>query len=243
MFRPNVTFDGHLLNSLFFIGTMSIGMPAFEPDEWQVSGRGSVIGGTHVAGPTHAITLVAKPGNDLLATMGTLMEWLDVDSPRPLVISTEGKTRMAIPTGNVTVEDPDEPDTVTVEFLQPDPLCYGETRTLTIPASGTLAFTTGHPHCDMRIETQAAVRRASDSRYGFSFDGGAHELYVVLPRAASVPVTIDCVAGTATVDGSPALTTLDSDWPELGAGQHTVVMDASGTGVGPATLTITERLY
>jgi len=241
MFMPNVTFDGHLLNSLFFIGALDIGYPTFEPNDSQ-AGRGAVVGGTHVAGPTHAITLVAKPAHDARSSITTLLEWLDVDVPCPLVISNEGKTRYVIPTGNVT-SDPDSPDTVTFELSQPDPLCYGETRVLTIPAAGTVSFATEHPMCDLKLETEGAVRRASDSRYGFSFDNGDFELYVALPRAASMPVVIDCARGTATADGSPTLITFDSDWPELGAGNHTITMDASGTGAGTATLTITERLY
>lgn len=241
MFMPNVTFDGHLLNSLFFIGALDIGYPTFEPDDSQVW-RGAVVGGTHVAGPTHAITLVAKPAHDTRSSITTLLEWLDVDVPCPLVISNEGKTRYVIPTGNVT-SDPDSPDTITFELYQPDPLCYGETQVLTIPAAGTVPFTTAHPNCDIRLEAERAVRREMDSRYGFSFDSGLFEVYVALPRAASMPLTIDCASGAVLVDGSPALVTLDSDWPELGAGTHSVNMIASGTGAGAATLTVTERLY
>lgn len=243
MFKPNVTFDGHLLNSLFFIGTLLVNPPSFEPDEHQSPTRGAVVSGMRVGGPTHAITLVAKPGHDVAESIGTLVSWLDVDGPRPLVIATEGKTRMVVPTGNVTPEDPDSPDIVTVELYQPDPLCYGETRTVTVPAAGSAQFTTAYPNCDLKLETEGAVRRASDSRYGFSFDNGDFELYVALPRAASMPVVIDCARGTATADGSPTLITFDSNWPELGAGNHTITMDASGTGAGTATLTITERLY
>jgi hypothetical protein len=75
--------------------------------------------------------------------------------------------------------------------------------------------------------------------WGVAFDTG-EQLRVVLPNgtAESLSVRVTPNERVAVVDGSPAMLTLDSDWPELAAGEHSAAMVA---GSATATLSWQER--
>lgn len=93
---------------------------------------------------------------------------------------------------------------------------------------------TRHPQITI---TASAQRNATNYLWGVQFDNG-DRMRVKIPTALATPVTIDCADRKALVATEVSMVTLDSDWPKLDTGPHTVRIDV---GTGYATLTIKER--
>jgi hypothetical protein len=73
--------------------------------------------------------------------------------------------------------------------------------------------------------------------WSLTFDEGDY-VRLKLPTALATTVSIDCKERRVLVGGEVSMLTLESDWPRLAAGTHTVRMDL---GTGAATISIRER--
>lgn len=238
-----VTFDGHRLNDLFYVGRIERGHAGFEPTLVDNMGDGSTVTGVRLGTATVTVLLAAKDvaGRTTRETVSRLLSWLDVDTPRWLTLSgDDGLRRLVVPEGEPTPYDVDREDGVTIAFTQVDPSLYGSSSAATVPSAGSVTFTVGGDYPTRpTITATAAVRNATTGTWELVFDGDT-KVAVTLADALQTPVSIDCGTRAVTVDGEVAMITLDSDWPELAAGQHTVAMTR---GTGAATVAWTERWH
>lgn len=238
-----VVFDGHRLNDRFYVGRIERGYADYVPSLADTTGDGSVVTGMQVGTSTVSVLLVAKdePGRSTRETISNLLSWLDVDGPRWLELSgDDGLRRLVVPSGAPVPYDVDREDGLTVTFEQVDPALHGARRTATVPSAGSATITVGGDYPALpTITAQAAVRNATSGTWALAFDGDL-VVEVELPDALQTAITVDCAARTVTVDGEVAMITLESDWPTLAAGPHTVAMTR---GTGAAALAWTERWH
>lgn len=244
MTGQQVTFDGHLVNSLFYVGEPDVGLPGFEPDATErVGADGAALRGTRVTGYEISVPLVAKPNTGMTPreAISTLLSWLDVDGLRRLVLSgDEGLFRMAVPTGAPRYGGGEWGDHVTVTFLQPDPWLYGAERAVTVPSGGSVTVDVGGDRPTRpTVQTSAAKRSSSTLTWGLLLDSATRLRFALASSAATV-IVADCDARTCTVAGATSVPTLDSDWMQLTPGQHVIRNDQ---GTGASTVTWLERWH
>ena len=241
MAGQTVTIGTNRLNDLFYVSEIDVGVPEFVPNLIDRIDGGAYVNGMRVGTADITMRLVVLPNVDVRRAVSTLLSWLDVGTPQWMAISRDGgKRRRVVATGAPTIEDTEYEDVVVVELLQVDPYLYGDSRSVTVTSTYATTITVGGdaPTCPSIVSTNA-TRRASDDLWGVIVDGSTSAL-VKLPQPQQTAVSIDCDAHTATVGNDTAALTLDSDWPELAPGNHTLVIGAGG---GTATVTWVERWH
>lgn len=126
----------------------------------------------------------------------------------------------------------------TMTFMAPDPERTLSTRSVTVQTGMTAQVIVGGTRgTSVSVVSDAAYRSSSSMVWGVRFDEGVF-VHVRTGSDDARRVSIDCDTRTVTVNGETAMLTLDSDWPELGPGAHTIRIDQ---GYGDATVTWTER--
>ena len=239
-----ITFDGHILNDLFYTGEVEVGLPSFQPDVVQrVGAHGSIMRSTRMEGPSIVVPLVVKPrrGHEPREAISALLSWLDVDGPKALTLSDDdGLVRMVVPDGTPDVGDHRFGDRLTIEFTQLDPWLYGESKSATVPSGGSVAISVGGDFATPpTVSASAAIRNSSSLLWGVRLDN-ADYLRVKLPTSSATAVSMNCGARTCTVGGDHVAPTLQSDWLSLSPGQHVIRNDV---GSGAATVAWVERWH
>lgn len=233
-------YDGHDFESLFIVGDPEISILNYQPKTVESDSKnGSAVIGKTWGDSTVAFTLVvegsASERRDKLSTLGA---WLDVDEPKKLVLpDTPDRYYLAVPSDALELNRAIGAEYAQITFLVTEPDSYGKERIVTVPSGGSVTFIVGgtaktHP----RIAA-SAVRDSSSQVWGIRLDEGDY-VHIATGAAAARAVVIDCEKRTATISGSAAIPTLDSDWLELKPGEHTLRMD---NGTGAATVTFVER--
>lgn len=125
-----------------------------------------------------------------------------------------------------------------LEFIASSPWRYGDRHSVQIPSGGSATFlVNGNLPAKATVEAAAAVRSSGSTLWGVRFDEGDFA-HIATGSSSSRKVVIDGINRSATIAGAVAMITLDSNWPVLLPGRHTVRMDE---GTGAATLTWQER--
>lgn len=125
-----------------------------------------------------------------------------------------------------------------LEFVASDPCRYGEVRTATVPSGGSVeVLVYGNRPATASVSAAAAVRSSGSTVWGIRFDEGDF-VHIATGSSSARVVEIDGETRSAKVAGATSMITLDSNWPVLKPGKHTVRMDE---GTGAATLTWQER--
>ena len=123
-------------------------------------------------------------------------------------------------------------------FTAPDPYRRGREHKVTVPSGGSVQLRVGGTApAVVSLYAHSAVRSTGSTVWGVRFDEGEF-LHVATGSEYARTVDIDCDSRTVKVGGGTAMLTIDSDWPTLAPGRHTVRMDE---GAGVATLTWVER--
>lgn len=241
---PTITLASHVLNDYFSITDLSRPLPPSRLDVLDVPGRhGSVVRGRTMGPRTISLRLWAhmRDHSAMYEDMALLASWLyGSTNELTLTLSDEnGRIRKVVPDGDLPYDEYMERGNVLLTLTQPDPVCdIGAARTASLSSGGTQSITIGGTHpAKLSISASAAKRNATAHVWSITFDSGDH-VRVPLADGNGHAVVIDCGERSASVDGANAMVTLDSDWPELWPGTHTIDMDL---GTGAATLTWQER--
>lgn len=159
------------------------------------------------------------------------------DEPAPLTLAP-GLYRMAVLQGATDLEFYSYSAIAELSFLCPDPVAYGDERTVTVPSGGSATFNVGGTYpAKPVIEAASAVRDGSSLVWGVRLDAG-DVLQVATGSESARKVVLDCAARTCAVAGATALPTLASDWFELAPGDHTI---ENHLGSGACTVAFRER--
>ena len=158
------------------------------------------------------------------------------DEPRPLSLA-EGIYRMAVLVEESPLEFMNYSATAELTFLCPDPVAYGEERTVTIPSGSSATIVVGGTYPARPVIAASAGRDSGALVWGIRLDGEDF-VHVDTGSASATAVEIDCARRTCRVGTEAAMITLDSDWLALAPGEHTLTMDK---GTGDATVRFAER--
>ena len=190
------------------------------------------------------ITVSARLATGRIDPRDIQREWAKVaslirrDGLHPLFL-TRGLYRMAALTGATELEFATYSATADLKFTCPDPVAYGEERTLTVPSEGSVSFhVNGTYPAKPTVKAPGAVRGASNV-WGLRLDD-ADFLRVEIATGSgwSNRIEADCQARTCSVNGAATLPTPESDWLELEPGEHVLSNDQ---GSGSCTVTYIER--
>jgi len=236
-------FNGHDMEDLLEVA--SIAMPAMAPIEPTVrtvpgmdgaAFQGSDMEPMEITVKARLVTECTHPA-EIQRQWARVASLLRSSAPAPLTLSP-GLYRLAILQGDSDLEFRTYSAFAELKFLCPDPVAYGDEKTVQIPSGGSKTFIVeGTYPAKPTIQASAAVRDATSLAWGVRLDNGDY-LRVETGSASSRAVALDCAARTCTVAGAVALPTLSSDWLELAPGQHTIANDL---GTGACTVKYRER--
>lgn len=237
-----LTYDGHDLESLFICGEPEITILVSEPETRQVPLRdglavtGNRFGASNV---TFAITALGS-ASERRAAFSTLGKWLDVDSPKHLVLpDTPDRYYLAIPDGGIELSRAVGAEIARISFAITDPAAYGATRTADIPSGGSVTVQVdGTYPAEVSVTSTAATRDGSTGLWGVSLDSESVMHVAIGASTRTVRFLCGQRKCQTTANRVETLMTLDSDWFAFDPGNHTVTMDE---GTGAATLTWIER--
>ena len=244
-----VTFDGHDLTSRFLVTDIRRPRPSFSSATQDNPAGGSFLLGTRPRAKSASMTLRMRGDSRRRQALAReLASWLTVDGERELAFSDDdGLVYMAVPDGETSVEPLYWGEAMGISFLIPEPVMLGETGRAQAytPLSVTefhgpvspVVMVGGTAPARMVITSKDATRDSSTGLWGVRLDDGDYAR-VEIPVSAPSSVTIDCTTRTATVNGAPALLTLDSDWLEMAPGRHVIRLDE---GWGTADVSWRER--
>lgn len=239
---PTITIDGVVLNDTFNISEIKRPFPSVAVYSTEVDGRdGSVLRGHALETRQVSFTLWAFNADhqSLAESFQALLELLNEADEHTLTFSDEGGlVRIGTLTGDLNFDEYTERASVALTFTQFDPYReYPEETAVTIPSGGSATFTIAHPRPHIMVLSTAAQRDATTQMWSLTFDESDY-MRVRLPSALTTQVSIDALTRRVLVGNATSMLTLESDWPILAAGTHTVRMDQ---GMGGATLIIRER--
>lgn len=242
MSRTVVTFNGHVLTQNYYVSDLRTSLLPRNIETLDVPGRN----GSLFAGVTHAqrtitlrLTAVSKSITARQAAARALAAILAVDEPKPLQISIDdGLYYMAIPQSSDDATRWANATQFEVTFECPDPVAYGQERTVTVPSGGSVTFTVGGTYPTMpTISASAAKNNSGIGGWRVRLEDGSYIFATIPSGVTSAPVIADCEARTLKVNGNTALLVPAADWLVLEPGEHTLTM----TGTGAATVTFNER--
>ena len=238
-----VTFNDVEISDFFLVAGVSRPLTGRRNVTQEVSGmRGVKVTGSNLSENTVSVFLVIKDkeGSEKREAIRDLVCAIQVDEPSRLYISSDdGLYYMAIPDGEVPFTEHFRSGLVEVKFLVSDPVMYGATHTATIPSGGSVGiYVDGTYPTKPRIESQAALGMQDTTLWGLRFDEADYIRAITGSSSVAKTVEIDSEARVCRVAGAISLPSIDSDWPELGAGMHVVRNDV---GTGESTITWTDR--
>lgn len=217
--------------------------PELRTDVYErVGGDGSVLRSSHLG--TRTITLNCRAFRD---------RWEDFDAVKDeisLLIASSGTRELTLRNhfgehyvAKLVEYSEDERiggtgiGAFTLTFTAYDPVRFGAIKSVAIPSGGAAGFlVTGNYPSDIVIKVTNAVGNSSGI-WGVRFDDGDY-LQVKLPTSSGTSIDIDSYTRTVKVAGNGSIVTLESNWPTLKTGEHTVTMSP---GTGTATMTWQER--
>jgi len=126
----------------------------------------------------------------------------------------------------------------TLTFTAYDPIRFGAKQRATVPSGGSVDIdVSGSYPATFTVSASLASRDSSTKLWGLRFDYGDF-LYVSVPTTNSTSISLDSYTRLVRVSNQPSIVTLESNWPRLDAGRHTVDMTM---GTGSATIEWQER--
>ena len=240
MSRTIVTFNGVDLTASYYVSDLRTPLLPRELGMQEVPGRdGMLFTGTRLAKRTIQLrfTTMSKDMATRRAAARALASILAVDEPKPLNISVDGDLYyMAVP--NSPGEDTNWMNATSfeVDFECPDPVAYGEKKTLTVPSGGSLTFTVNGTYPTMpKISVASAAN--TEVYWLLSLENGDFFAVTLPAGVGAVPIVADCEQRTLKVNGSVAMLQPYADWLVFAPGQHRLTMD----GTGAATIEYYER--
>lgn len=236
-----VTFNGTDLTNRFIVGDQKRPLPEFRVSTMQVDGAdGEVYGGSTI-GPrflSFRVTSIGRTPRQLQDDAKFLMALLAVRQPTALTISderTEGNVqlvRYAVPTGSFDADEYVRAGSWVLQFVQPDPYLYGQTRTQSVTANTTTEiFVDGNAPAEWEMHVVPSSGATSHT-----FNYGSHK--VVFSGTFDGSMALDVDSKTGVVETSVSGVGLTSGTTIVPVETGTVELLSSS---GNATFTWRER--
>lgn len=237
-----VTIGGRELGGEFIVTNVSRAVASVSPSLELVGGGGRYVNkGSVMTPPTISFSVIFPDGDPIsrrdrvrqLASLLTVGRFVDV-----AFSSDMGLYYRAMPTNPIDTRETVRSGSSTVVMTCESVAMYGAERSVTVPSGGSVGiYVDGSWPTYPTIRAASAVADQSTGLWGLSFDG-VQLVRVEPPTQSPVTVSIDCEEGLCEVAGVASMITLDSDWVELQAGQHTI---SNNLGTGACVVTWRER--
>lgn len=239
--RTVVTFDGQELTRDYRVSDLRTSLLPVSIETAQVPGRDGVLLTGRTLSPRTISLLLTVKGTDQVARQlaaRRLAEILNVSEPRPLAVSIDGGLYyMAVPNAAEDGQRYLNATRFEVAFECPDPVAYGETKTVTVPSGGSATFEVDGTYPTMPLVRCPAAKNGSGGFWRLLLDDGSYLIATVPSGTSSAAVEADCAQRVLRVAGNVTALPPAADWLVLEPGEHTLAM----TGTGAATVTYTER--
>ena len=238
----HVVYNGVDLSERFMVIGVTRPLPTPTPTIELVSGGNrNNVRGIDLVPPTLSFRLVTKERDRLRRRdeLHWLASVLLVDEPVMVQFSSDdGKRYKVVPTGDLSFHEYVQSGFMDVQLQCVEAAMYGEERSATSSGGVVTFLVRGNYQTPLRVEAASATRQSSsDYRYGFTLDNGT-VAYLEIPTSSSSSVIMDGEEREATVNGSVAQLTLQSDWLEAAPGSHTL---RRTMGSGEFTVSWVER--
>lgn len=245
MSRPTVTFNGYDLTAYYVVSDLRNSLLPRAIEATEVPGMdGSIFTSVRLSSRTITLTLTAKGATPAARQTAarTLAEKLAVSEPKPLSISIDGGIYyMAVPISEDDGERYVNATSFEVAFECPDPVAYGELKTLTVPAGGSLTFTVGGTYPAKPTASLSVTPTASNRLWKLALEDGTYLAYTIPGTGTTArAIAADCAARTLKVDNVVNMLAADADWLVLAPGSHTLTNQGNATA-GATTVTYRER--
>lgn len=237
----DVMYNGYVLSD--FLQVIDVGKPSAGRvnSTKQVSGMdGTLLTGSTLAPVTIPVTFLLSEMDmtERRERIRELSYMIRSREPARLEFASDnGLYYMAVPDGEVPIQDHVRAGKVVVGFRADSPILYGAERSVTVPSGGSARIMVGGTYpTEPTITGSLTGDSTADHVWGLRVDEGSY-LHVSLGNGQR-EVVADCERCVVTVDGTVTLPTLDSDWLRLDIGPHTLANDV---GSGACTVTWRER--
>lgn len=162
---------------------------------------------------------------------------LMVDAVKPLQFDDDdGLYYLAMPKGDIQPIYYPTALCIPLVFLAPDPVMYGQSVAVTVSSGSSVSFNVGGNYPTYPQISSSNAVRGSGNVWGLALEDGTYSC-VLLNDASSHSVSINAGSRAVTVDNTPNMITLSSDWLDFTPGNHAIAMSGTGT----ATVSWTER--
>lgn len=239
--RTIVTFDSYELTRDYVVSDLRTSLLPRTVSTQDVPGRdGALYTGVRMAPRTITLTLtaVARTPEQRQEAARNLAALLAVDEPRRLWLSIDGGIiHMAVPASIADATRYANATSFEVTFECPDPVAYGQTRTVTVPSGGSVEFVVGGTYPTMPTISASAAGNGINGYWRLLLDDVSHLDATIPAGVGTAPVVADCQARVLRVNGSVTMLDAASDWLALAPGEHELAMH----GIGAAIVTYVER--
>ncbi len=241
MRRTQVIYNGFDLTSLYHVSKLETPLLPREIKSTDVPGRdGSIYLGVKIESRTITLQLTAK-GRSLEERQEAarhLASLLATDEPAPLSISTDGGLYyMAIPSSPNNAAIYANHTTFPVEFYCPDPVAFGDRKSITVPSGGSVTFRVYGTYPTLPIVIAASAANGSDGYWRLGMEDGSYLVATIPDGVETAPLVADCTTRVLTVNDEVTLLAPEADWITFEPGTHTLTM----VGTGAATVQYDER--
>lgn len=238
----HVVYNGVDLSERFIVLGVVRPLPTPTPAVELVSGGNrNNVRGIDLVPPTLSFRLVTRERDRLKRRdqLRWLASVLLVNEPVMVKFSSDdGKSYKVVPTGDLSFHEFVQSGYMDVTLQCVESAMYGKRFSVTSSSETATFLVKGNYQTPLRIESTNAVRRSSsDYRFGYTLDNGP-VAYLEIPTGSSSTVIMDSETRDATVNGSVAQLTLQSDWLEVQPGSHTL---RRTMGSGEFTVSWVER--
>ena len=246
MSRTVVTFNGVTLTNSFKVSDLRNALLPRNIKTAEVAGRdGTLFTGVTLAPRSIGLTLtvIDQSMAGRQAAARTLASALAVSEPKPLSLSVDGGLYyMAIPVAEADGAQFVNAVRYEVIFECPDPVAYGEEKTVVVPSGGSKTIAVGGTYPTKPLVTTQLTCSADDQYWMLSDSADGYLSYAMDYTGTTVThdLAADCEKRILTLDSNAVLLAPSADWLELTPGAHTLTLSGS-YGTHDTTIKYRER--
>lgn len=221
-----IAFDGHDLDTIAICGDQEITIAPFSANLNESESRNGAVYIGSKLGTGEVRFSVAVLGNAMerRRKISTLANWLNVDSPRKLVLpDSQDLYYLAVPNNSFDLERHFDGEVFELGFTLVDPVAYGKECSFTVPYGGSVRFVVGgtYPTYPYRKDNLLIRPDQTSKLYGLRLDNS--DVWIISGNTTSnFRIRFDMGERESYVNDEFTLPTLSSTWFELTPGEHVI---------------------
>lgn len=237
--RHGLVYDGEELGYWLECNVSRPIAPPVRIDAQEIPGRDGTVIRDVTFGPLEipVMAKIRRTGLSVAELRHMLAPLLVKTEPKRLQLPDDQYYHYAILSGESDLDRLFERGKAELVFYCPDPIGYGEGKSVSVPSSGSVSFIVGGTSVAYPRITASVAKRGTGDVWGLTLDNTA-VFKAPISSAAAVAVSADSSTRLCQVANAVTLPTLDSDWLTLQPGTHTL---RNHIGSGACTVEFVER--